>query len=236
MKKLAKTISRGILRVIINDLPISQREFGQAMLAELEETDGLQALVWASGGIQLWAQTRGGEIMKNAAFWFGLVTIGILAGGLYVTKGLIWAVPVAAVGVIAFASFRPRDAVPVALLLGLSLPIADLVRVWIAVRGLVTEFDNATPELTAVNVQGFANSIEISKANDMVLTGAVRLLFNDPAPNATVTIPDLSSFLTTPTNYLPQLTVAVLLSAIVIAGISAFIRTRVMSRNVISQN
>jgi hypothetical protein len=133
MKKLA----RAILRVIINDLPIPQREYGQAMLAELEETSGLQALVWASGGIQLWAHTRGGEIMKNAAFWFGLVAVGILAGGLYVTRGLNWAVPVVAIGVIAFSAFRPRDAVPVALLLGLSLPIADLLRLWMMVRSVI---------------------------------------------------------------------------------------------------
>jgi hypothetical protein len=71
MKKLA----RAILQSIISDLPIPQREYGQAMLVELEETNRLQALVWASGGIQLWAQTRGGAIMKNAAFWFGLVAM-----------------------------------------------------------------------------------------------------------------------------------------------------------------
>jgi hypothetical protein len=198
-----KRIARAILRAIINDLPIQQREYGQAMLAELEETNRWQALVWASGGIQLWVQTRGGEIMKNAAFWFGLVAIGILAGGLYVTKGLYWAVPVAVIGVIAFAALRPRDSLPVALLLGLSLPIADLLKFWIAVRDLVSKIDP----------QG-------------ITTITVRLSDID----AKMIMPSLTDFANVFTNQLPQLTAVVLLGAIVIAGIAAFVRSRVTAQ------
>jgi hypothetical protein len=185
MKKLA----RAILQIIINDLPIQQREYGQAMLAELEETNGLQALVWASGGIQLWMQTRGKDTMKNTAFWIGLVAVGMLAGGLYVARGfgLIWAVPIAAIAVIAFSAFRPRDAFPVALFLGASLPVAELFRVWIVMRMFILD-------------------IEIPRSID--------------ADFPTVTM----------MNALPQLTVAVLLGAIIIAGISAFIRSRVAAR------
>jgi hypothetical protein len=236
-----KQLARAILRAIINDLPNQQREYGQAMLVELEETNGLQALVWASGGIQLWAQTRGGAIMKNAAFWFGLVAIGILAGGLYVTRGLYWAVPVVAVGVIAFAAFRPRDAMPVALLLGLSLPIADLFQVWIAMREFLTDVKGGSfsgtlvlaPAAEAI-LYGTGKSAEINKANEMVLSGAVRMMVE--GPNTKIISPDISSFMTIPTNYLLQLTVAVLLGAIVVAGVSAFIRSRVAARNVIAQN
>jgi hypothetical protein len=230
MKKLA----RAILQLIINDLPIQQREYGQAMLAELEETNGLQALVWASGGIQLWAQTRGGEIMKNAAFWFGLVAIGILAGGLYVTKGLIWAVPVVAVGVIAFAALRPRDALPVALLLGLSLPIAELLQVWLMARTFMV--------VTSITREGFPGSITAVISNEGKPMNSV------PVPDVSLNfsgklnlqdrnfITDLSGLSNIPTNDLPHLTVAILLGAIVIAGISAFIRSRVAARNVISQS
>jgi hypothetical protein len=230
-----KRIARAILRAIVNDLPNHKLEFGQAMLAELEETDGLQALVWASGGIQLWAHTRGGTIMKNAAFWFGLVAIGILAGGLYVTKGLYWAVPVVAIGVIAFSAFRPRDALPVALLLGLSLPIADLLQVWIAMRGFLTDVNGgsfsgtlALPPSAEAILYGTGKSAEINKANELVLSGAVKVMVE--GPDTKIISPDISSFINIPTNYLPQLTVAVLLGAIVIAGISAFIRSRVATR------
>jgi hypothetical protein len=222
MKKLA----RAILRVIINDLPIPQREYGQAMLAELEETSGLQALVWASGGIQLWAHTRGGEIMKNAAFWFGLVAVGILAGGLYVTRGLNWAVPVVAIGVIAFSAFRPRDAVPVALLLGLSLPIADLLRLWMMVRSVIQPnfLSSFTGELTLMNPEPSMVLVPAS-------SGSLKMEF--------INVPDISRQLVVLNNSLsnlPEITVTILLGAIVIAGISAFIRSRVAVRNVISQN
>jgi hypothetical protein len=216
MKKLARVI----LRAIINDLPIQHHEYGQAMLAELEETNGLQALIWASGGIQLWAQTRGGEIMKNAAFWFGLVAIGILAGGLYVTKGLIWAVPVTIIGVIAFAALRPRDAMPVALLLGLSLPIADLMRVWFMLRSVIQPhfLSSFTGELTLVNPEPSMVLVPVS-------SGSLKLEF--------LNVPDIShqlAVLNISLSYLPQLTMAVLLSAIMIASISAFIRSRVAAR------
>ncbi len=230
-----KRIARAILRAIVNDLPIHKREYGQAMLAELEEMGGLQTLEWASGGIQLWLQTRGGELMKNAAFWFGLVGIGVLAGGLYVTKGLLWAVLIAAIGVIGFAAFRPRDAVPVALLLGSSLPIADLLQVWIAMRSFLTDVKGGSFSGTLVLAPAaetiFYNtdkSAEINKANEMVLSGAVRLMVE--GPDTRIISPDISSFTNIPTNYLPQLTIAVLLGAIVIAGLSAFIRSRVVAR------
>jgi hypothetical protein len=216
MKKLA----RGILRAIINDLPIQQREYGQAMLVELEETDGLQALVWASGGIQLWLQTRGGEIMKNAAFWFGLVAIGILAGGLYVTKGLIWAVPVVAVGVIAFAAFRPRDAIPVALLLGLSLPIADLLQVWIMVRSIVSQFNDPGVSANFQNLGGQGN-VSLRLGDGHVSADIFGFVYN--FPKVLEISPDAI-------NGLPLLAITILLATIVIAGISAFIRSRVAAR------
>jgi hypothetical protein len=216
MKKLA----RGILRAIINDLPIQQREYGQAMLVELEETDGLQALVWASGGIQLWLQTRGGEIMKNAAFWFGLVAIGILAGGLYVTKGLIWAVPVVAVGVIAFAAFRPRDAIPVALLLGLSLPIADLLQVWIMVRSIVSQFNDPGVSANFQNLGGQGN-VSLRLGDGQVSADIFGFVYN--FPKVLEISPDAI-------NGLPLLAITILLATIVIAGISAFIRSRVAAR------
>jgi hypothetical protein len=221
-----KQIARVILRAIINDLPIQQREYGQAMLAELEETNGWQTLVWASGGIQLWAHTRGGTIMKNAAFWIGLVAIGILAGGLYVTRGLSWAIPVVAIGVIAFAAFRPRDAVPVALLLGLSLPIADLLQVWIMVRSIVSQFNDPGGSANFQNLGGQEN-VSLRLGDGQVSADVFGFVYNFPkmleiSPNAI--------------NGLPLLAITVLLSAIVIAGITAFIRSRVAARNVISQN
>ena len=230
-----KNLARSILRAIINDLPNQQREYGQAMLAELEETDGLQALVWASGGIQLWVQTRGGAIMKNAAFWFGLVAIGILAGGLYVMKGLIWAIPVVVIGVITFTAFRPRDAMPVALLLGLSLPIADLLRVWMTVRTFMDITGPGFPfpgSITAV-LSNEGNPMHLVTVPDVSLNFSGKLNPQDPS---FMVMTDLSGFSNIPTNYLPQLTAAVLLGAILIAGISAFIRSRVVARELISQN
>jgi hypothetical protein len=80
MKKLA----REILRTIVNDLPIQQREYGQAMLAELEEINDWTALAWAIGGIQLWLHTQQGAIMKMAAFWLGIT-------GLYTTLNFSFA-------------------------------------------------------------------------------------------------------------------------------------------------
>jgi hypothetical protein len=224
MKKLA----RAILRAIINDLPIQQREYGQAMLAELEETEGLQALVWASGGIPLWLEARGGTIMKNAAFWFGLVAVGILAGGLYVTQGLIWAVPVVATGVIAFAAFRPRDAVPVALLLGLSLPIADLLQIWFMVRSIVSGFNDPSVSINIQNgeAQGYPSLMSLQVGDAQVSAETFGFVYN---------FPRMLEFTPNVMNGLPLLTITVLLGAIVIAGLSAFIRSRVTARNVISQ-
>jgi hypothetical protein len=227
MKKLA----RAILQAIINDLPKHKLEYGQAMLAELEETNGLQALVWASGGIQLWAHTRGGAIMKNAAFWFGLVAIGILAGGLYVTKGLIWAIPVVVIGVIAFAAFRPRDAMPVALLLGLSLPIADLLRVWLTLRNVI-----ATLGMDGISrtLQTSSNSLEVFPKTTLLnteptfLDGSVTVFFDDTKMKAMSSVFENLQQITT--NQLPQLTAAVLIGAIVIAGLAAFVRSRVAAR------
>ena len=224
-----KRIARAILRAIVNDLPIHQREYGQAMLAELEEMGGLQALEWASGGIQLWLQTRGGDIMKNAAFWFGLVAIGILAGGFYVTKGLICAVPVAAIGVIAFSAFRPRDALPVALLLGLSLPIADLLQIWFMVRSIVSGFNNPGVSINIQNgeAQGYPSLINLQLGDAQVSAETFGFVYN---------FPRMLEFTPNVMNGLPLLTITVLLGAIVIAGISAFIRSRVAARNVISQH
>jgi hypothetical protein len=231
MKKLA----RAILQIIINDLPIQQREYGQAMLAELEETNGLQALVWASGGIQLWMQTRGGEIMKNATFWFGLIAVGILAGGLYVTRGLYWAIPVVVIGVITFAAFRPRDAMPVALLLGLSLPIADLLRVWFMLRSVIQP-NSLSAISEELKLSAFSGEVTFVNPNpSMVLVpaspGSLKFEF--------LNVPDISrqlAVLNNSVSNLPQITIAILLGAIVIAGISAFIRSRVVARNMISQN
>jgi hypothetical protein len=222
MKKLA----RAILRAIINDLPNQQREYGQAMLAELEETNGLQALVWASGGIQLWAHTRGGAIMKNAAFWFGLVAIGILAGGLYVTQGLYWAIPVVVIGVILFAALRPRDAMPVALLLGLSLPIADLLQVWFMVRSIVSEFNDPN---VSINLQnwGTQGNLNLRAGDGQMSADTFGFVYN--FPKMMELSPDAM-------NGLPLLAITVLLGAIVTAGVSAFIRSRVAARNAISQN
>ncbi len=185
----------------------------------------MQALVWASGGIQLWAQTRGGTIMKNAAFWFGLVAVGILAGGLYVTQGLIWAVPVVIIGVIAFAAFRPRDAMPVALLLGSSLPIADLLRVWLIVRSIVADFDG--PSILGKFQPWGSNGSLIISSDGQMSSDTFKFIFN---------FPQMLGFSSETMNILPRLTIAILLGAIVIAGISAFIRSRVAARNIISQN
>lgn len=225
-----KNLARAILRAIVNDLPIQQREYGQAMLAELEETDGLRALVWASGGIQLWAHTRGGEIMKNAAFWFGLVAIGILAGGLYVTRGLYWAVPVVAVGVIAFAAFRPRDAMPVALLLGSSLPVAELLRIWTTLKTVLANLDSVNGSLTG-NLFTIS-SPEITSTNQMLTSGAVTILFDDQkAKNLSKTLEGFGTM-----DQLPQLAASLLIGAIIVSGIAAFVRSRVAAQNMISQN
>jgi predicted ATP-binding protein involved in virulence len=54
-----------------------------------------------------------------------------------------------------------------------------------------------------------------------------------------INVPDISRQLVVLNNSLsnlPEITVTILLGAIVIAGISAFIRSRVAVRNVISQN
>jgi hypothetical protein len=226
MKPLANKIARAILQAIVNDLPIPQREYGRAMLAELEQTDGLQSLEWASGGIQLWIETRGNQIMKNAAFWIGLVATCVLAGGLYVTRGLIWAVPVAAIGIICLSAFRPRDAVPVALLLGLSLPIADLLQIWFMVRSIVSEFNDPG---VSINLQnwGTQGNLSLRVGDGQMSADTFGFVYNFPkmmevSPNAM--------------NGLPLLAISVLLGAIVIAGISAFIRSRVAARNVISQS
>jgi hypothetical protein len=234
MKQLANKIARAILQAIVNDLPVPQREYGRAMLAELEETKGLQALVWASGGIQLWIETRGKEIMKNAVFWIGLVAIGLLAGGLYVARGfgLIWAAPVVAIGVIAFSVFRPRDAIPVALLLGISLPVAELLRVWVTLQDLITKTKGSsiTDTLMTTNspLQETIQNFQDANSDKTLLTGAMTILFDDANTNF------FERFGTM--NHLPQLAVTVMLSAIVIAGVSAFIRSRVAARKMISQN
>jgi hypothetical protein len=176
-------------------------------------------------------QTRGGEIMKNAAFWFGLVAIGILAGGLYVTRGLYWAIPVVVIGVIAFAAFRPRDAMPVALLLGLSLPIADLLRVWLTLRNVI-----GTLGMDGISgtLQTSSHSLEVFPKTTLLnteptfLDGSVTVFFDDTKMKAMSSVFENLQQITT--NQLPQLTVTVLIGAIVIAGISAFIRSRVAAR------
>jgi hypothetical protein len=101
MKQIAKTISRAILRTLIQYLPENHREYAKAMLAELEEMNGWTTLVWASGGLQFWAYTQRGAIMKMAAFWLGIT-------GLYVTLnfGLALSMFAAAFDVIAFMALR----------------------------------------------------------------------------------------------------------------------------------
>jgi hypothetical protein len=101
MKRIARAILRAILHVIIHNLPENRREYAKAMLAELEEMNGWTALVWASGGIQLWLHTQQGVIMKMAAFWLGIT-------GLYVTLnfGLALSMFTAAFDVIAFVALR----------------------------------------------------------------------------------------------------------------------------------
>jgi hypothetical protein len=80
---------------------------------------------------------------------------------------------------------------------------------------------------------GTANPIDVYQTSDAMLTGSVRLLLKD---GYGFKMPDLSSMATTSTNQLLHLTAAILLGAIVIAGLSAFIHSRVAARKTISQN
>ena len=96
-----KSLARVILRATIDDLPISQREYGLAMLAELEEMNDWTALAWAIGGIQLWLRTQQGAIMKMAAFWVGIT-------GLYLALnfGLALSMVAAGLEVLVFMALR----------------------------------------------------------------------------------------------------------------------------------
>ena len=145
------------------------------------------------------------------------------------TKGLICAVPVAAIGVIAFSAFRPRDALPVALLLGLSLPIADLLQIWFMVRSIVSGFNNPGVSINIQNgeAQGYPSLINLQLGDAQVSAETFGFVYN---------FPRMLEFTPNVMNGLPLLTITVLLGAIVIAGISAFIRSRVAARNVISQH
>ena len=96
-----KNLARAILQAVIQHMPENRNEYAKAMLAELEEIDGLQALIWASGGIQLWVYMQQGAIMKMAAFWLGIT-------GLYITLnfGLALSMLTAAFDVIVFMALR----------------------------------------------------------------------------------------------------------------------------------
>ncbi len=101
MKQIANTISRAILKTISQHLPEKHRKYANAMLAELEEINGCTALVWASGGIQLWFDLRRGVIMKMAAFWLGIT-------GLYVALNFSFAMSMfmATFDILAFMALR----------------------------------------------------------------------------------------------------------------------------------
>jgi hypothetical protein len=117
------------------------------MLAELEVIHGWDALCWAFGGFTLLIKHTGGT-MKNALYWLGLLAVVTLIGWLslepnrtlWIPLGsarTTWLIGPLAVAVIAFAFWRPKLAIPAALLIASSIPLAQLISVYINATRLV---------------------------------------------------------------------------------------------------
>ena len=130
------SIARAILRWVTQHLPEHRREYGQAMQAELEELHGWAALEWALGGIIFLFSTQGGR-MKTALYWLGVLLIAGVAGWLYTPERWVWSLVILGFGVIVFAYLRPKQAVPVALMFALSIPIGHVISVYVAASRLM---------------------------------------------------------------------------------------------------
>ena len=72
-----KNLARAILRWAVTAFPPQQREYGQAMLAELEELRGWAALEWALGGM-LMAARQGHLQIPLRTFWLCLALWAVL--------------------------------------------------------------------------------------------------------------------------------------------------------------
>ena len=129
-------IARAILQWVTQHLPEHRREYGQAMQAELEELHSWAALEWALGGITFWFSTQGGH-MKTALYWLGVLLIAGIAGWLYTPERWVWSLVILGLSVIVFAYLRPKQAVPVALMFALSIPIGHVISVYVAASRLM---------------------------------------------------------------------------------------------------
>jgi hypothetical protein len=113
----------------------------------------------------------------------------------------------------------------------LSLPIADLLRVWLTLRNVI-----ATLGMDGISrtLQTSSNSLEVFPKTTLLnteptfLDGSVTVFFDDTKIKAMSSVFENLQQITT--NQLPQLTAAVLIGAIVIAGLAAFVRSRVAAR------
>jgi hypothetical protein len=108
----------------------------------------------------------------------------------------------------------------------LSLPIADLLQVWFMVRSIVSEFNDPN---VSINLQnwGTQGNLNLRAGDGQMSADTFGFVYN--FPKMMELSPDAM-------NGLPLLAITVLLGAIVTAGVSAFIRSRVAARNAISQN
>lgn len=151
MKKLARVI----LKNAVSHFPKTQLELGQGMLAELEEMQGIEALVWAFGGLEMLVKLHGGTIMKNVFVAIGMMSVIAISSWIYVSGHFIISAILLGVSLIVFVAIQPKNAIWFALTMATILPVTYLAQTYMLVRN----------DLTLIESE--INKIKEQKENDV---------------------------------------------------------------------
>ena len=134
MKKLARVI----LKNAVSHFPKTQLELGRGMLVELEEMQGIEALVWAFGGLEMLVKLHGGTIMKNVFVAIGMMSVIAISSWIYVSGYFIISAILLGVSLIVFVAIQPKNAIWFALTMATILPVTYLAQTYMLVRNDLT--------------------------------------------------------------------------------------------------
>jgi hypothetical protein len=134
-----KTITRALLRWIINYYPKPQLEIGRGMLRELEEMHGFAALQWAFGGIQFYLELKGAIMFKHILGISSVLILAILASWLYANHHLELSIGMLVLGVIITALVQPKSAFWCAFIFAAIMPITHLSQAYMFSRNMFHE-------------------------------------------------------------------------------------------------
>lgn len=148
MKKLARII----LENTVSHFPKTHLEIGRGMLAELEEMQGIEALIWALGGLEMLIKLHGGTIMKNILVAIGMLSIIAISSYIYISGQFVASVILLGLSVIALVAIQPKNAIWFALTMAVILPVTHLAQTYTLVRNDLFLIESEIGKVSAGNI------------------------------------------------------------------------------------